>query len=228
MNLIQDIFQTDSSKIDDFFGFRMNEIESLLLERARAHRPDGNHKTWGHYLHQGNQTWVGLDPQVLMTPYSELVHLCQLLKPKKGSHVVDLGAGYGRLALVLKHFCPGVRFTGYEYVLERVEEGSRVLNLHQCFEARLLVQDLTSPNFQIPEADYYFLYDYGELLHIRKTLEQLADMDSRRHFKLIARGKGSRGLVQYEHPWLSQVFEPHHEENFSIYSTFQEDSSFPI
>jgi len=43
-------------------------------------------------------------------------------------------------------------------------------------------------------------------------------MADKMKFKVIARGKGSRSIIEHEHPWLSQVFEVHHEENFSIYS----------
>jgi SAM-dependent methyltransferase len=224
MSYFLDISQTTSREIDELLGFQVERIENMLLEKARASRPEGNHKTWGHFLHQGNQTWVGLDPQTLQTPYLELAFACEILRPKNHSHYVDLGAGYGRLAFVLKQFYPSVRFTGFEFVAERVLEGQRVFDLHECSNARLLEQDLTADDFEIPHADYYFLYDYGELKHIRKTLEQLADVSLSKPFRLIARGKGVRGLIQYENPWLSEIYPVQHEENFSIYSTYQWDN----
>ncbi len=181
-------------------------------------RPEGNHKTWGHFLHQGNQTWVGLDPQTLQTPYLELKEVCELLSPEAQQSIIDLGAGYGRMGLVLNALCPEVKFVGYEFVAERVNEGRRIFAQHELNHAELYVQDLTDKHFVLPVADYYFLYDYGELAHIRRTLKQLEDLADRHSFKVVARGKGARSLIEYEHPWLSDVYTPIHRENFSIYS----------
>lgn len=204
--------------LDQQLGFEVEGIENALLELARSSSPQGSHKTWGQEIHDGNQTWVGLSHQTLQTPYLELKQICDLLKPQPGSTIVDLGAGYGRLGLVLAACYPEVNFLGYEYVKERVIEGKRILEKFDCHQAQLFVQDLTSDDFTLPAAEYYFLYDYGTLAHIRKTMQQLELMGEKKNFKLIGRGKGTRSLIQYEHPWLSQVYEPIHQEHFSIYS----------
>lgn len=207
-----------SEEMDKKFGLRINEIEGNLLKVARSLRPDGNMDNLGSVLHSGSQTWIGLDPQTLNTPYEELIRLCEVLKPRPGTHMVDLGAGYGRLGLILNEYATGVRFTGYELVKERVEEGNRVFRKIGLSQCEMFTQDLTDPTFKIPEANYYFIYDYGKVAHIRQTLKQLEVMADKIKFKVIARGKGSRSIIEHEHPWLSQVFEVHHEENFSIYS----------
>ncbi len=204
--------------LDQQLGLQVEKIEAQLLERARLKMPDGSHKTWGQGLHDGNQTWVGLSHQTLQTPYNELRVLCEYLKPAPGSTMVDLGAGYGRLGLVLSVLFPEVNFLGLEYVGERVKEGQRVLSENGCHLSQLIEEDLTSVEFHLPQAEYYFLYDYGTLAHIRHTLEQLEEMAKSKKFKVIARGKGSRSLIQNEHPWLSQVHSPQHEEHYSIYS----------
>lgn len=207
-----------SEEMDKKFGLKINEIEDNLLKAARNLRPDGDMDNLGSVMHDGSQTWIGLDPQTLNTPYDELIRLCEVLKPRPGTHMVDLGAGYGRLGLILSEMCPGVSFSGYELVSERVDEGNRVFlerGLHHC---KLMSQDLTDPAFKIPSADYYFIYDYGKVAHIRQTMKQLEALADKIKFKVIARGKGSRSIIEFEHPWLSQVFDVHHEENFSIYS----------
>jgi precorrin-6B methylase 2 len=144
--------------------------------------------------------------------------MCHLLRPLPGETVVDLGAGYGRLGLVLAGHYPEVNFIGFEYVKERVTEGSRILEIYQCQRASLIQQDLTDEKFSLPLADYYLIYDYGTVAHIRQTLKKLEELSSRKKFKVIGRGKGTRSLIQYEHPWLADVFDPIHRENFSIYS----------
>lgn len=207
-----------SEQLDEVLGLNIPDIEHRLLSEARELNPEGTHKTWGQSLHDGNQTWVGLSHQTLQTPYNELKHICELLKPSPGSTMVDLGAGYGRLGVVLEGMYPEVNFIGYEYVKERVEEGSRVLKKLGCKRAQLLEQDLTDQAFVLPMAQYYFLYDYGTLAHIRQTLGQIEALSMKQKFKLVARGKGTRSLIQYEHPWLSQVYPAIHEEHFSIFS----------
>jgi hypothetical protein len=207
-----------SPEIDQYFGLEVSRIEGDLFKAAKSLRPTGNLSNLSHVLHDGHQTWVGLDPQVLLTPYQELVHLCEILSPQAGEHMVDLGAGYGRPALVLHALYPEVYFTGFELVQERVEEGNRVLRQQGCHKARLVTQDLTDPLFQLPQAEYYFIYDYGKVCHIRQTLKEISRLADLRKFKVIARGNGSRSLIEHEHPWLSQILPVHQEENFSIYS----------
>lgn len=151
---------------------------------------------------------------MLLTPYSELFDLCSKLTLDPGSRIVDLGAGYGRLGFILGDHYPEVNFLGLEIVPERVEEGNLCLARRRCTRAELLVQDLTSDDFTLPEADVYFLYDYGKVAHIRKTLNQL---DAGQRFTLVARGKGVRSLISHEFPWLTSG-EVQHEEFYSIFT----------
>ena len=74
------------------------------------------------------------------------------------------------------------------------------------------------PHFDLPQADVYFLYDFGKVSHIRHIMNKLSFIADVRPFRLIARGKGSRSLIDLEYPWLSQIYPAIHRENFSIYS----------
>ena len=222
------LFNSDSQAIDQLLGFEVERIELELLKLAQGQRPQGDTQSWGPGIHQGNQTWVGLDPQTLQTPYHELKEMTDLLAPRPSSHFIDLGAGYGRLALVLHQYDESIRFTGYEFVPERVNHGSEKLLEFGLKNARLLRQDLTAPDFALPDADFYFIYDYGKVAHIRQTLEQLKIIADRTTFKVVARGKGVRSLIENEHPWLSQVHQPEHRENFSIYHMVAPDSPVPV
>ena len=208
----------DSEQLDLLLGVNVPAIEEKLLQQARLRDPQGSHKSWGPGLHQGNQTWVGLSHQTLQTPYSELIRMCELLNLRAGSLVVDLGAGYGRMGLVLEAFYPEVNFLGLEFVCERVVEGARIFEKLRCRHARIFQQDLCAQNFEIPEAEYYFIYDYGTLDHIRRTLKQFEDLSERRSFKLVARGTGVRNLIHYEQPWLANLAPAIHQGNFSVYS----------
>lgn len=210
--------RSNAESLDQSLGFNVEKIEMGLLKEAQKLDPMGSHKTWGMNLHAGNQTWVGLSHQTLQTPYSEIRHMCELLNPLPGSSVVDLGAGYGRMGLVLSLLYPEVHFLGYEYVPERVKEGRRILEKYHCHHAQLIAQDLLEENFVLPQAEYYFLYDFGTVSHIKKVLNLLSVISEKKNFKLIARGDGTRSLIQHEYPWLSEVYPPVHQELFSIYS----------
>lgn len=216
--MLQDLFSLPAHQIDAHFGFEIERIERELFLAAKCLRPEGNLSNLGHVLHHGHQTWVGLEPQVILTPYEELLLMCSHLKPKAGETFVDLGAGYGRLGLVLHFFYPEVAFLGHELVLERVEEGNRIFQKEKCQRATLMATDLTDPRFVLPGADYYFIYDYGKVDHIRATLKAIEAMADKRSFKVIARGLGTRSIIEHEHPWLSDVYPVIREKNFAIYS----------
>jgi hypothetical protein len=216
--MIHNLFSLSSEEVDKHFGYEVDRIERDLFLSAKNLRPDGNLTNLSHVLHGGNQTWVGLEPQVILTPYDELLLICQHLSPKAGQTMVDLGAGYGRLGLVLHKICPGVKFIGHELVSERVVEGNRIFDRENCEAARLFTTDLTNDEFILPEADFYFIYDYGKVEHIRKTMKQIEVMADKRNIKVIARGLGTRSIIDHEHPWLSQVYPVIREKNFAIYS----------
>ena len=204
-----------STDIDKRLGYRVEEVENELLHRARLMGPGGNHHTWGAGLHAGNQTWVGLHPETIQTPYAELLRLCEKLNLKNGESIVDLGAGYGRLGVIIHDLYPGVKFSGIEIVPERVAEGKRVFEILGMDPSTLRKDDLTSEFFSPEIASHYFIYDFGKVPHIRRLLNQLGDLAWGSKFTITGRGKGIRSLISHEFPWLTPFYE---EENFSIYS----------
>lgn len=206
--------------MDKRLGYNVWSIEGELLERAQDLDPQGDMGTWGRLLHDGSQTWVGLSPHTLQTPYDELERMCEIIQPGEGTHVVDLGAGYGRMGHVLRAWSPGSHFTGVECVKVRVDEGNRSFDAHGCHQARLILQDMSAENFTLPMADCYMIYDYGRIDHIRWTMGQLQNLAGIHRFKVIARGKAIRSLIQYAHPWLYSAATPIHEDNFSVYGNY--------
>jgi SAM-dependent methyltransferase len=191
-------------------GLNIEKIELSLLKKARSLRPEakGTEELSGA-LHGPNQTWIGLDPEVLQTPYHELVDICRSLDLRSGQRVVDLGAGYGRLGFVLHHLHPGVKFLGLEFVKERVAEGTRVLRAHQV-DGELVEEDLNREGFVVPDAEVFFIYDYGKVPHIRRTLQQI------RSGLVVARGRGCQSLIDHEFAYAIRL-ENIRDERFSIY-----------
>jgi hypothetical protein len=204
--------------IDKMLGFGIEEIEKKLLERAQTLDPAGNVQTWGRKIHHGEQTWVGLSHQTLQTPYHELIQVCDLLQLTQGLKVVDLGAGYGRLGIIIGFIYPDVFFDGLELVPERVTEGNRIFKQLKLAHASLKAVNLTLESFELPEADIYFIYDVGNLELMRRLLVMLEAKWSHGNKKLVARGDGIRSLIQNHYPWLHQIYPTYHGETFSIYT----------
>ena len=206
--------------VDKILGFRMKYIEEMLVAEARGFEPEGSHDTWGPAMHQGVQTWVGLDISTLQTPYADCLRILELLKIKPYQHIIDLGAAYGRMGIVIGGLFIKNSFTGYEYVKSRVDEGNRVYRELGFKRSELKHQDLFDSKFELPHADVYFIYDYGQVEHIDHTLEQIKKIAHKRPVKVVVRGKFTKQIVAMKHEWLNLMFEGKLEDEFSIYSAF--------
>ncbi len=209
-----------SNLVDKILGFRTKYVEEMLVADARGFDPEGSHETWGPSIHGGIQTWVGLDIQTLQTPYSECLRILQLLKIKPYQHIIDLGAAYGRMGVVIGGLYIKNSFTGFEYVKARVEEGNRVYNEMGFNRCQLLEKDLFSEDFELPEADVYFIYDYGQVDHIDHTLTQISKIAEKRPIKVVVRGQFTRKIIKEKHEWLDLKYEGKLEEDFSIYTAY--------
>ena len=214
------ISRQHSTILDSTLGFRIKYIEEMLIAEARGFEPDGPHEKLGPTIHNGIQTWVGLDLKILQTPYAELLRILQLIKIKPYQHVIDLGAAYGRMGIVLGGLYAKNIFTGFEYVKSRVDEGNRIYNELGLNKCQLVTQNLFSPDFKLPEADVYFIYDYGHVEHINHTLKQISIVSKKRPVKVVARGRFTKQIIAESHAWLDLKYEGKVEEFFSIYTAF--------
>ena len=198
--------QTHSAEVDAWLGLRTEETEAAI---ARTAVPGVNRKE--------QELWIGLPVKSLLTPYTEIRRMLEMVAPKPGHTVVDLGAGYARMAPVLARHHPGVAFIGYEFLRARVIEARRCLGLEDSGTSRIQQQNLGDSAFSPVPAEFYFLYDFGARETIEKTLQDLRRIAETRAITVIGRGRSSRDAIERHHPWLSQVNAPRHHGNFSIY-----------
>ena len=206
-----------SQAVDAWLGFKFEKIESSLNAHGSRQKP-----TLSSEEHQ--QLWFGLAAQSLLTPYVEIRAILKRLNLRPGHRVVDLGAAYGRMAFVLERIHPGVHFTGYEYVGERVFEAQRVfarIGMSQTARIEMIHADLAATNFRPVLADVYFIYDFGTPKTIEKTLYDLKKIVQRHPQKqaplIVARGRHSRMLIESRHQWLQKLFANEPEGRTSIY-----------
>ncbi len=197
--------QDHSELVDRELGLETEAVEAKLL-KSQYERHD-------HEV----QAWVGLPVRSLLTPYTELRLLLERLMPQNGESMVDLGAGYGRLAFVIGQHFPMVGFRGYELVDERVQESCRALLKFGYSNVSLKTQDLTAVDFSLPKAEIYFLYDFGSRAAIEKVLQELREISRSQKIRVVGRGRASRDAIERDHPWLSQVYPPEHYRHYSIY-----------
>jgi hypothetical protein len=186
-----------SKKLDHELGFKIQQVEQNILKDS-PHIP-----------------WAGLEPEVLQTPYPEIRMMLEKLSLQKGQTLIDLGAGYGRVGLVISHFYPEVNFIGYEISPDRVSEGCRILKPNE--RVCLLQEDISRSDFKIPISDVYFIYDFGDLESIIRVIDQLKEISKFRKIQVLGRGRRTRDHIERQEPWLSQIIEPVHCGNFSIY-----------
>jgi SAM-dependent methyltransferase len=180
---------------DEWLGIPVEKIEAKLTDPK-----------------DGEERWIGRHPSIFLTPYVELRAWLEELKPE--GTVVDLGAGYGRLGFVLARHYPGTRFLGYELVPERAQAGADALKRFGAGNASLRQADLNE--IALPEAQLFFVYDFGSRESIARLLEKLRDRAKENNFTLVARGRGVRDAIEKSHPWLS-VHDPVHGPHYSVY-----------
>lgn len=185
-----------SQHIDEILGIQYDVIEKRLS-------PSSIDK----------QNWSHLHPQAHQTPYSELIQILRELNLPIGSTLIDLGSGYGRMGLMMQIYFPELLFLGYELEPERVNEAKRIFRNLQLNENVFTQQDIGNENFQLPDFDCAFIYDFGTLQDMRRILEKFK---LHRKMILVARGRGIRHLIMTECPWL-MVNEPRHFDHWSIY-----------
>ena len=190
-----------SESLDEQFGFECLRIENEIARQSNFEKT----------------TWKGLHPQVLQTPYSQIYHFLNILKPHSVNTLVDFGAAYSRAALVMSAIIPEAKFIGYEVIQERFLEAKRVLEHYEMENSRLFHKDITHESFIIPVAEVYFIYDFSKPQLIKRLVEKIINLEHQ--FFIVARGNGVRSIIQHYFPVLT-VYRAYHQDQWSLYSNY--------
>lgn len=201
-----------SKTLDKFFGYRIPKIEQKLLKSYRSYdqRLDYSNKK-GHF--RGTQTWIGLHPQILQTPYCEILEIFKILKKTHPSTVVDFGAAYGRVGIVVGSFFKNVEFIGYEILSERTEEGLRLFKKLNIKNADIRVQNILDENFVPPQADIYFIYDFSEVDDIRHIIYKLENIYKNKSYYIVAKGERVNQVLRLKY----SIFHNFKDKDCNIY-----------
>lgn len=129
--------------------------------------------------------------------YSTVLTALRYLAPSPGARIIDLGSGYGRVGLVVGLLRPDIDFIGYEYVPHRVEIANSSTESFGLQEhVHFYTQDLAAKDFQIPEADIYYMYDPFSEETYSHVLSQLIEMSYRRKITIATKGNARGWLAE--------------------------------
>jgi len=133
----------------------------------------------------------------VQSSYATLLTAISNLNLAQGCRFIDLGSGYGRVGLVIGLMRPDVDFIGYEFVEHRVDianSSSEKLGLSE--HVHFYTQDLSLKDFQIPEADIYYLYDPFSKETYDHVLSQLVEFGRKRPTTIATKGNASGWLME--------------------------------
>lgn len=179
--------QLHAKRLDRFLGYRIPKIEVKLLQKFRGfdQSSDSTNRK-GHF--EGAQTWIGLHPQALQTPYNYIYEALYQLRDYSIGTVVDIGCAYGRVGMVMQSIYPKARFIGYEVVKTRANEANRIFSKYQLAHCEVIQTNILSSDFTLPKADVYFIYDFGNIHDIHQALRLIVTTMQTDMFFLVVRG----------------------------------------
>ena len=131
-----------SFEIDQKLGFDIESIEHFISNHYRSYPGTEN-------------AWIGLEPEILQTPYSEILDFLSLITNKNKVRVIDFGAAYGRVGIACEKVFSTYEFIGYEIVKERAKEGNRVFKELEITSSIIKTDNILDNSFDLPEADLY-------------------------------------------------------------------------
>lgn len=216
-----------SALIDKYLGFRIKKIENKLSQKYQTYDQNINPATQKKHF-PGTEAWIGLNPDALQTPYSEIYDALHFIKNIEEDYaietIVDIGAAYGRVAFVKEELYPQCKFIGYEVVKKRQQEGQRVFDYHQLYNSHLVVQDVLDKDFMLPTAQVYFIYDFSDSGDISFVLNKLRSQCTQDFF-LIAHGERTLNLLSQAYRGFKKIFTVSGERSLSVFIYCLEDSA---
>lgn len=156
----------------------------------------------------------------VQSSYSTILLALRYLRLPKNFRIVDLGSGFGRVGLAAGLMRVDVQFSGYEFVENRVQIANRAAdNLGFGDRVHFYQQDLSLIDFQIPEAEVYYLYDPFTEPTYSHVIAQLSLIGFKKQITIVAKGNARKALENFtgKSPWQKPQLFPH--GNFSLFRT---------
>lgn len=129
--------------------------------------------------------------------YSTILVAIQQLNILPNTRFIDLGSGYGRMGLILGLVRPDIQFIGYEYVEHRVDISRAAAEKFEIQDqVQFLTQDLSDKEFNIPNAEIYYMYDPFTEDTYRHVLSQLISISHKQKISIATKGNARSWLLE--------------------------------
>jgi predicted O-methyltransferase YrrM len=207
-----------AKRLDKKIGFKIPKIEMKLLQKYRAYdKQEDSSSNKNHF--QGTQTWIGLHPQALQSTYNEILEALLVLKDVQVEKIIDIGAGYGRVGLVMNAVFPQAEFIGYEIVKKRSSEANRIYEKYKLDNCNVELLNVLDDEFELPNADIYFIYDFSEIDDLDCIFKLLVGKMNHKQFHIIVHGERTEFLINKRYKKYWNKLEIHQGENLKVYSS---------
>lgn len=146
--------------------------------------------------HASERLYEGAGREV-QTSYAQIFSVLDHLKLREGAHLVDLGSGFGRMGLVAGLWRDDLKFTGYEFFGHRVDVSrASTKRLGLSDRVSFYEQDLSDPNFKIPSADVYYMYDPFTAETYERVIARLLDVGRTRAVSVVTKGHAGESFAK--------------------------------
>lgn len=205
-----------AKNLDREIGYKIPKIEEKLNQKFRSYYQSNDESNRKKHF-QSSQSWIGLHPQVLQTPYNDIHECLSKLKDTNIDLVIDIGSGYGRVGMVMNSIFPKANFIGYEVIKKREAEGNRIFKKYGLNNCKIINKNVLEDGFVLPNAQIYFIYDFSEMSDICKILDDLVCKAKDKSFYLIARGDRMDYLINKKYKSFWRKFGFIEIEDLKIY-----------
>lgn len=125
----------------------------------------------------------------VQSSYASALTALRYLNPLRGSRLIDLGSGYGRVCLAIGLLRPDLDVIGYEFVAARVKIATAAsANLGIDQHVHFHTQDLSAKDFKIPVAESYYIFDSFSDESYKYILDRLIEIASQKKITVVTKG----------------------------------------
>lgn len=176
----QDALYRAFDGVDDLLEIDYREDQEMMPRNDGAER-----------LYEGGGVGV-------QTSYTTIVKVLEHLQLPKGSHLVDLGSGFGRVGLATGLWREDLQFSGYEFVAHRVAvSNASAARAGIEDRVRFIQQDLGDPLFCLPGADAFYLYDPFSVPTYQRVFARLAELGRERATSVVVKAHARESFQQW-------------------------------
>ncbi|MCB9061995.1 MAG: class I SAM-dependent methyltransferase [Halobacteriovoraceae bacterium] len=128
--------------------------------------------------------------KIIQTPISSLKIISDMIHFKPGETLVDIGSGHGDPAIIFGILNPQLNIIGLELVPYKVEGANINLDYLGLKNIKFIEQDLSKNDFELPEADYYYMFNPVDIDVLESLVSQIKNKPNAKVIKVLVFSNG--------------------------------------